>query len=69
MYIKADEILSKYGWRRSKSGKVEYKGFEHLLNPDLEDWRLVLLPEPEEPLPEPTPVEELKNKYKALKKS
>lgn len=31
-------ILNSFGWK-TVSGRVEYKGFEHLLNPDMPNWR------------------------------
>lgn len=33
-----EHIVNHYGWKTT-NGRVEYKGFEHLLNPDLPDWR------------------------------
>jgi hypothetical protein len=31
-------ILNRYGWRETEHGLV-YEGFEHLLNPEIPDWR------------------------------
>jgi hypothetical protein len=31
-------ILNRYGWRETETGLV-YEGFEHLLNPEIPDWR------------------------------
>lgn len=33
-----ERIVNRYGWKTT-NGRVEYKGFEHLLNPDMPDWR------------------------------
>lgn len=33
-----ERIVNSFGWKTT-NGKVEYRGFEHLLNKDLPDWR------------------------------
>jgi hypothetical protein len=32
-------ILNRYGWREMPDGRLVYEGFEHLLNPEIPDWR------------------------------
>lgn len=39
-----ERILNTFGWK-TVVGRAEYRGFEHLLNPDIPDWRIT---EPEE---------------------
>lgn len=34
-----EHILNRFGWQ-TVNGKVTYRGFEHLLNTELTDWRV-----------------------------
>ena len=40
-----EKILNDYSWKTT-GGRVEYKGFEHLLNSDIPDWRTLVVDEP-----------------------
>jgi hypothetical protein len=35
-----EHILNRFGWKTT-NGRVEYRGFEFLLNVDVQDWRTV----------------------------
>lgn len=48
MRSRVEAILNRYGWK-STGCRVEYRGFEHLLNRDIPDWR-------SEPIEETAPI-------------
>lgn len=64
---RVEAILNSYGWK-TVSGHAEYKGFEHLLNPDLPDWTKTELME-DDPIVAPVVLEVDPHAAEAFKKN